>query len=83
MATLTIDVNDLPARYAEAVSRAAQGEEVVVTSAGQPSARLVPVPPLAPLPPTRPRVLGMHPGSMVPAPDFDDPLPDEFWLGQS
>jgi prevent-host-death family protein len=79
MATLTIDVNDLPARYAEAVARAAQGEEVVVTSAGQPPARLVPVP----APVTRPRVLGMHPGSMTMAPDFDAPLPDEFWLGES
>jgi hypothetical protein len=36
-----------------------------------------------PLPAAKPRVLGMHPGSMVAAPDFDDPLPDEFWLGQS
>jgi len=28
------------------------------------------------------RTLGMHPGSMVMAPDFNDPLPDEFWLGK-
>lgn len=28
------------------------------------------------------RILGMHPGSMVMAPDFNDPLPDEFWLGK-
>jgi antitoxin (DNA-binding transcriptional repressor) of toxin-antitoxin stability system len=78
MATLTIDVNDLPARYAEAVSRAEQGDEVVITATGQRPVRLIPVP----APVTRPRVLGMHPGSMVMAPDFDAPLPDEFWLGE-
>ena len=30
----------------------------------------------------KPRVVGLHPGSMEMAPDFDDPLPDEFWFGQ-
>lgn len=79
MPTLTIDVNDLPARYAEAVNRAEHGDEVVITAPGQPPARLVPVP----APATQPRVLGMHPGSMAMAPDFDDPLPDKFWLGES
>lgn len=79
MATLTIDISELPGRYAEALSRAGQGDEVVVTSTGQPAARLVPMP----QPATKPRILGMHPGSMVMAPDFDDPLPDDFWLGES
>ena len=79
MATVTIDVNDLPGRLSEAVSRAERGEEVVIAAGGQPAARLVPVPP----PAAGPRVLGMHPGSMVMAPDFNDPLPDEFWLGES
>ena len=31
--------------------------------------------------PTGERVAGMHPGAWVLAPDFDAPLPDEFWLG--
>lgn len=30
----------------------------------------------------RKRILGLHPGAMEMAPDFDDPLPDEFWLGK-
>jgi hypothetical protein len=30
----------------------------------------------------KPRILGMHPGAFQPADDFDDPLPDEFWLGE-
>ena len=28
------------------------------------------------------RVAGLHPGAIVMSPDFDDPLPDEFWLGK-
>jgi len=31
---------------------------------------------------TRGRVAGLHPGAFEPAPDFDAPLPDEFWTGQ-
>jgi hypothetical protein len=30
---------------------------------------------------TQPRVLGLHAGMIWIADDFDDPLPDEFWLG--
>ena len=29
-----------------------------------------------------PRIPNLHPGAMIMAPDFDDPLPDEFWLGK-
>jgi hypothetical protein len=25
---------------------------------------------------------GLHPGAFVPRDDFDDPLPDSFWLGE-
>lgn len=32
--------------------------------------------------PKKPRILGLHPGAFQPSDDFDDPLPDEFWLGE-
>lgn len=28
------------------------------------------------------RIFDMHPGAMLMSPDFNDPLPDEFWLGK-
>jgi len=28
------------------------------------------------------RVAGLHPGAIWTSDDFDDPLPDEFWLGE-
>ena len=30
----------------------------------------------------KPRVAGLHEGQTVVSDDFDDPLPDEFWLGK-
>ena len=32
--------------------------------------------------PQGPRVAGLHAGAWEVAPDFDAPLPDEFWLGK-
>jgi hypothetical protein len=29
----------------------------------------------------KPRIAGLHSGQMIVSDDFDDPLPDEFWLG--
>ena len=78
MPTIQIDVNDLNDQFRDAVQKAVQGEDVIVTRAGIPVARITPCEP-----PKREWVLGLHPGSMVMAPDFDDPLPDEFWLGES
>lgn len=31
----------------------------------------------------RPRILGMHPGAIWISDDFTDPLPDEFWFGET
>ena len=28
------------------------------------------------------RIPGLHPGAFQMAPDFDAPLPDDFWTGQ-
>ena len=33
-------------------------------------------------PPPGPRIAGLHAGAWEVAPDFDAPLPDEFWLGK-
>lgn len=33
-------------------------------------------------PPTQKRIFDLHPGAMWMSDDFDDPLPDEFWLGE-
>jgi antitoxin (DNA-binding transcriptional repressor) of toxin-antitoxin stability system len=76
MATV-IDVRELPARLAEALALVSAGREVILLEGSTPRARLVPFS-AAP-----PRTAGLHPGALQPAPDFDAPLPDDFWTGQS
>jgi antitoxin (DNA-binding transcriptional repressor) of toxin-antitoxin stability system len=76
MAT-TIDVRELPARLDEIVELAPAEGEVILLDGSTPRARLVP------LGSATPRVAGFHPGALQATPDFDAPLPDDFWAGQS
>ena len=55
---------------------AANEAGVVLTKSGQPVARVIPLPEK----PKR-RVAPLHPGAWEVSDDFDEPLPDEFWLG--
>jgi predicted DNA-binding antitoxin AbrB/MazE fold protein len=47
-----------------------EGEEVVVQI------------PIVESVPKKKRILGLHRGAMVMREDFDEPLPDSFWLGE-
>jgi antitoxin (DNA-binding transcriptional repressor) of toxin-antitoxin stability system len=72
-----IDIRERPARLDEALALASAGGEVILLDGSTPRARPVPLPP----PPAR--AAGLHPGAIQPAADFDAPLPDDFWAGQS
>ena len=72
----TIDIRELPARLEEALALAASGGEVLLTDGTAPRARLVPCGG------SSPRVPGLHAGAIRVAPDFDEPLPDDFWIGE-
>jgi antitoxin (DNA-binding transcriptional repressor) of toxin-antitoxin stability system len=72
-----IDIRELPARLEEALALASAGREVILLDGSTPLARLVPFAPAAT------RAAGLHPGAIQPAPDFDAPLPDDFWAGHS
>lgn len=76
MASTTVDVKELPAKFTELIAQATTGMEVIVTEGNTPRARLVP------LTPGQTRIPGLHAGAMQMADDFDAPLPDEFWLGE-
>lgn len=52
--------------------RVAAGEEIVITSGGRPTARLVPIDRATP------RELGFDAGLITIPEDFDDPLPSEM-----
>lgn len=73
---IAIEIHELPARLDEALALASAGGEVILLDGSTPRARLVPLSSAAP------RAAGLHPGALQPAPDFDAPLPDEFWTGE-
>jgi antitoxin (DNA-binding transcriptional repressor) of toxin-antitoxin stability system len=73
----TMDVRELPARWSEALAIVSSGSEVLLTDGLTPCARLVPCAGLGA------RVPGLHSGAIRTTADFDAPLPDDFWVGQS
>ena len=54
------------------------GDEVVIEENGEPLARLLPIP----RPEKKERALGLREGQVWLSDDFDDELPDSFWLGE-
>jgi antitoxin (DNA-binding transcriptional repressor) of toxin-antitoxin stability system len=76
-APFVIDVHELPDRFAEAISQAAAGAEVIVTEGTVPRARIVPIAT------GKVRRPGLHPGALKMSDDFDAPLPDDLWTGDS
>jgi antitoxin (DNA-binding transcriptional repressor) of toxin-antitoxin stability system len=75
MSSKTIDIHDAKEHLEELLLLVDAGAEIVLTDADTPRARLVP------LASARKRKAGLHPGSIEISEDFDEPLPDEFWLG--
>lgn len=61
----------------EVVEIAKQESGVMLTKSGQPIAQVIPIPEK----PAR-RIAPLHPGVWKVSDDFDEPLPDEFWLGK-
>jgi prevent-host-death family protein len=61
------------ADFEELLRRVLSGEEVILSQAGTPVARIVPIS-QQPLP----RIPGLDRGKVVIAPDFNSPLPDDI-----
>jgi prevent-host-death family protein len=76
MTIKTVDVQDAQHQLSDLLAQVAAGTEIILTEDHQPRARLVPI-----APPIPRRVPGLHAGSMITTPDFDAPLPDDFWTG--
>jgi len=76
MLTKTVDVSEAQKRLMELLSLVSEGSEVILTESNKPFARLVPI-----ASPTGPRVAGLHTGSIWIRDDFDEPLPDDLWMG--
>lgn len=75
MSTRTVNVEEVSAQFAELVELVEQGEEVVIAKDNQPRAKLV-----ALIRKTGQRMFGQHRGKAWMSPDFDEPVPDDFWF---
>ena len=76
MSATTVDVLEAQTQLMHLLTLALKGGEVVIAKDNVPLVRLVPVKPQK-----KGRTAGMHLGAMNTSEDFDEPLTDEFWLG--
>jgi prevent-host-death family protein len=76
MTTKSVELHEAQQHLAELVAQVATGTEIIILDGQTPRARLVPITPHAVQ-----RVPGLHAGSIIMSADFDQPLPDEFWIG--
>ncbi|MBI1278911.1 MAG: toxin-antitoxin (TA) system antitoxin [Anaerolineaceae bacterium] len=76
MVTKTLDITTLQAVKDTLLSLLDKDTEIILTENGQPVARVLPVKKLP-----RKQLAGLFPNAMVMHDDFDEPLPDSFWLG--
>lgn len=69
---VTVNIHEAKTNLSKLLARVSAGEEIIITRAGTPVARLVAINPKP-----RQRKLGSAAGRIYIAPDFDAPLPGE------
>ena len=76
MESKTVDVQKT--KLQDLISWVTAGAEIILTQGGKPIARMEPMTSFAPQ-----RIAGLHPGTIWTSSDFDFPLPDDYWTGDS
>ena len=74
----TVDIRDISPDLAALLRRALDGEDVVIVEDNLPVARLVSL-----SAEKAPRIAGLHRGTAWISDDFDAPLDESFWMGES
>lgn len=77
MPTKMVEIQQTETSLKELLSLIDTGTEVILTEGNTPIARLVPIA----ASPVQSRVAGLHLNAISVSDDFDEPLPDDFWLG--
>lgn len=75
--TTTLDINQ--AQISQLLELAQSGQEIILAQNDKPLLRVTIVED-APAP--KQRIGGLHRGMVEMSEDFDEPLPDSFWLGE-
>jgi antitoxin (DNA-binding transcriptional repressor) of toxin-antitoxin stability system len=81
MSIKAVDIDETSPSVAELLDLLHEDTEILLTKGNIPLARLSAIEAAPAV--LKPRVPGLHAGTTWISDDFDDPLPDEFWLGES
>lgn len=76
MLTKIIDIRQNQIKLPELISLLQENEEIVITDGN------IPVAHLTSINDSSLRTPDLYPHSIIISEDFDEPLPDEFWLGE-
>lgn len=79
MATRIVNIEGQSLSLKELVALVHDGTEVLLMEGETPLARIVPIEAAT----SGKRIAGLHRGAMQASEDFDEPLPESFWLGES
>lgn len=82
MAAKTVTLDDAAIQLSELVAQASEGEEIVITNDAHVLVKLVPVFDVTSERELGEREFGQFRGRVHVSEDFDEPLPDDFWLGR-
>ena len=74
--TKTVSIKETSIQIIIALTR--NGDEFVIEENGEPLAKVLPIEKFE----SKQRILGLREGQVWISDDFDDELPDSFWLGE-
>ena len=77
MPTQTVNIDKVEKQLADILAAAKNGSEILIKQNGKSVARLTSIDNTK-----KKRIAGLNRGSIWTSPDFDEPLPDEFWSGK-
>lgn len=74
--TKTVNIGEAQTQLPKLLSLVTEGNEVIIAEGDKPVAKIVPI-----LSHLQTRIAGLNRGKIWISDDFDDPLPDKFWMG--
>ncbi len=77
MATKIIAADDIQSQISELLLLISKGDDIIIEKDNRPFAKLTAISGFG-----KKRIPGLNRGEIWTSEDFDEPLPDEFWLGE-
>lgn len=77
MATKIVKSDDVQAQLSDLLLLISKGDDIIIEKDNRPFAKLTAISGLG-----KKRIPGLNRGDIWISEDFDEPLPDDFWLGE-